>query len=81
MLLWVVKGLFAGCADRTGSGHSVEGRLLLGHGPAGRGWSRAADKSFVGQQVRGSRFGVRPPSRGGCQAMAERRWGKVSRAT
>ena len=77
----VVKGLLLVVADRPGSSHSVEGRLLLGHAPAGRGWSRAADRSFIGQQDRGSRFGVRPPSRGRGQAMAERRWGKVSRAT
>jgi len=32
----VVKGQFCWFADKTGMGRSVEGKLLLGHAPAGR---------------------------------------------
>jgi hypothetical protein len=31
----VVKGQFCWFADKTGMGRSVEGKLLLGHAPAG----------------------------------------------
>jgi hypothetical protein len=36
MLLWLSRTNFAEFADKTGMGRSVEGKLLLGHAPAGR---------------------------------------------
>jgi hypothetical protein len=48
----VVKGQFAGVADKTGTGRSGEGKLLLGHAPAGRVVSSGtAGESFEGQRL------------------------------
>ena len=67
--------------DKTEMGHSVEGRLLVGHGP--REWALvAADSSFVEQPVEGvGRFSrVRPPP-GLTGQLAGRRCLNASRAT